>query len=177
MISQSRKGIENKITIHYGMTDYYKFYIDRYSKKFGDIPAQSYNTIVTEFNLMLAEMIVTEGLDFTIPFQLGIIGVRKYKPTVKLSESGSLINKLPVNPLETAKLWDSNPEAREKRIYIRYTNKHSDGYVFSLYYFKNKAKFKNKEGYSMIHKRGLKRKLSKNIKEKVIDAFLISNIK
>lgn len=177
MKSQSRKGIENKISIDYGLTDYYKFYMSKHAPKFGHITSQDYNTIISEFNLMLVEMIVTEGLDFIIPHQLGIIGVRKYKPVVKLSEHGNLINKLPVNPIETARLWDENPEAKEKKIYIRYTNKHSDGYVFSLYYFRTKAKFKNKDAYYMVYKRSLKRKLAKNIKEKVIDAFLISNIK
>lgn len=173
MIDTSRKGVENVIKIHYGMTDYLKFYNKKYGARYGKLSKAKYNEIISEANNLIGKMITDEGADFNLPFQLGTIGIRKYKPRVQLSVNGELINKLPVNPMETRKLWDSNPEAKEKNIYVRYTNKHSNGFVFSLFYFKKKAIFKNKNAYVLICKRGLKRRLAKNIKDKVIDAFLI----
>jgi hypothetical protein len=165
----------NKIPIHYGMEDYYKFYVKKYVKLkgFSSITSKIYNTIVSDANKMIMDSIIEEGKDFNIPFQLGILGVRKYKPKLQITSNNKIINNLPINPFETSKLWESNPEAKEKKVYVRYTNKHTDGYVFSLYYFKHKAKFKNKKAYSLITKRGIKRQLSKNIQDKVIDAFIM----
>lgn len=171
-MNTSRGGIENKIKIHYGTADYYKFYKEKYSKKYTEVSRKQYNDIISDANQLIADMITQEGIDFKIPFQLGVLGVRKYKPKVSLSEDGHLINKLPVNPIETRKLWDTNPEAEAKKIYIRYVNKHTNGYVFTLYYFKNKAMYKNKKAYVLIGKRSLKRALAKSIKDKLIDAFI-----
>jgi hypothetical protein len=75
--------------------------------------------------------------------------------------------------METRKLWDTNAEAKEKKVYVRFTNRHSDGFVFSLFFFKRTAKFKNKKAYSISYKRSLKRTFSTNIQNKVIDAFII----
>lgn len=165
----------NKIPLHYGMEDYYKFYVDKYVKQKGhsELTGLKYSQIVSDANSMIMDSIIEKGQDFVIPHQLGILGIRKYKPKLQITENGKVINKLPINPMETAKLWDSNPEAKEKKIYVRYTNKHTDGYVFSLYYFKNKAKFKNKKAYTITCKRGIKRQFAKNIKDKVIDAFIM----
>lgn len=170
----SRKGKKNKITIDYGIADYYKYYKKKYKS---EISSAKYNTIVSEFNQAIANLITDEQFEFNIPFNLGILCVRKTKPKLQVNENGTVINKLPINPVETAKLWASNPEAKERKIYVRYTNKHSNGYMFSLYFVKGKARFKNKQAYTLTCKRSLKRRLSQNIKEGTVDAYLINNYK
>jgi hypothetical protein len=170
----SRKGIKNKINIDFGISDYFKFYKKKYKSA---ISSQKYNKIISEYNTLVSELITDEQFEFNIPFQLGTLCVRKIKPKLYLGENGTVINKLPINPIETFKLWESNPEAKARKIYVRYMNKHSNGYMFSLYYVKGKAKFKNKQAYTISCKRSMKRRLSKNIKEGSIDAYLINNYK
>lgn len=171
----SRKGIKNKIQCDYGMNNYYSFYKKKYKKEhdFNKIDVKLYTKIINEFNKELFNHIVEKTLDLELPFSLGTIAIRKIKPKLTLGKNGKLINQLPINPIETKKLWDQNEEAKNKKIYIRYSNKHSDGYLFVIKYLKEKAKYKNKKAYFIQPKRNLKRTLSYNIKNKTIDAFEI----
>jgi hypothetical protein len=165
----------NKIPIHYGMKDYFKHYVTKYvkTKKNSTITKGIYSLIISDANQIIADSLIEKGQDFVMPYFLGTIGIRKYKPKLQLTASGKIINKLPINPMETRKLWDTNAEAKEKKVYVRFTNRHSDGFVFSLFFFKRTAKFKNKKAYSISYKRSLKRTFSTNIQNKVIDAFII----
>ena len=180
-MDNSRKGIRNKIKIHYGMKDYYNHYISSY--KVNDIndednpyiiSSQTYNNIITDFNSGIVDLILEEQYDFKIPFRLGMIGIRKFKPRLGIDDNGKLINKLPVNPRATRELWDSDPEAKKNKVYIRYTNKHSDGYVFTIHYFKKyKAKYKNKSVYKFEPVRSFTNNLAKKAKKGMLDAYLL----
>lgn len=180
-MDNSRKGRKNRIKVHFGMKDYYNHYISGYrSKDIKDednpyfITSQEYNKIITEFNNGIVDLILEEQYDFKIPFHLGLIGIRKFKPKLGLDSNGNLINKLPVNPRATRELWDSDPVAKEKKIFVRYTNKHSDGYVFTIHYYKKyKAKFKNKSVYKFDPVRRFTNELTKKIKQGMIDAYLL----
>lgn len=175
-MNTSRKGIPNKNIADYGMRDYYNFYIKKYSKlgdKY-DLDSNTYNSIISEHNSFVADLITDDVIDYKIPHFLGVLGVRKYKPKFEIEADGKIINKLPVNPIETAKLWEKDPQAKINKTFVRYTNKHSNGYVFSVYYFKSKAKFKNKKIYWLLPKRAIKRKVARNVKENLIDAFLLN---
>ena len=98
--------------------------------------------------------------------------LRKVKTEVKIDEDGNIINKLPVNWKETNKLWKENPAAKEKGIKIRYTNEHTNGYTFKIFYLRSKANYNNKSMYQMQFNRDMKRTLSKSIFQGKIDAFL-----
>ena len=103
-----------------------------------------------------------------------MIGIRKFKPRLGIDDNGKLINKLPVNPRATRELWDSDPEAKKNKVYIRYTNKHSDGYVFTIHYFKKyKAKYKNKSVYKFEPVRSFTNNLAKKAKKGMLDAYLL----
>lgn len=175
MYSTSRKNKPNKLKIDFGITDYYKFYKNKYIKKdeVYNLTSVEYNEIISDYNLEIKDLILNYNYDFKLPFQLGIIGIRKYKPTFKVENGKILTNNFPVNPRATRELWDSNPEAKNKKILVRYTNKHSDGYVFTLKYFKSNAKYKNKSIYRITFKREFQRELSVRAKEGSIDAFIL----
>lgn len=181
MIDNSRKGTKNKIKIHYGINDFYKYYISCFkTKQINDsknpfiVDKKVYTSIIEEYHDMIKEEIITNRLDYEIPFDLGMLGVRKFKPKLGIDENGKLINKLPVNPRATVELWKINPEAKAKKILVRYTNKHTNGYVFTIHYFKKyKAKFKNKTLYSFETVRGFKQKLNKKAELGIIDAYLL----
>tara|TARA_R110000851_G_scaffold57420_2_gene133763 strand:+ start:8285 stop:8755 length:471 start_codon:yes stop_codon:yes gene_type:complete len=113
---------------------------------------------------------------FRLPQRLGRIEIRKTKKTVKVDpKTGKIINKLVPNWQATKKLWKENPEAKEKKIVLRYTNEHTDGYVFRPRYMKNTANYKNKSIYKMSVNRELRRNTEPAIVSKRIDAFLLSS--
>lgn len=87
-------------------------------------------------------------------------------------ETGTLTNKLPINILETRKLWKQKPELTNK-VFVRFTNEHSNNFLFKLRYELNRAMYKNKRVYNFVFNRTLKKKLVENIKQKKVDAYLI----
>lgn len=166
----------NKIKIDYGNNDYYKFYKSRYIKsgnKLYNVSSTLYLAILSEYNKGVISIILDHNNDYKIPHGLGTIGLRKYKPKLETDNGKIIVNKLPIDPVSTRKLWDSNPEAKEKKIYVRFSNKHSGGYVFKMYWFRGKAIFRNKSIYTIKFKRDFTRLISQRIQEKSIDAFLI----
>lgn len=181
MIDNSRKGVENKIKIHYGIDDYYKYYISCFkTKQIQDkknpfiVDKKKYVAVIEDYHKLLREEIVTNRFDFELPYDLGMLGVRKFKPKLGIDDNGKLINKLPVNPRATVELWNKNPEAKEKKVLVRYTNKHTNGYVFTIHFFKKyKAKFKNKTLYSFETVRDFKQQLKKKAELGIIDAYLL----
>ena len=180
-MDNSRKGVKNKVKIDYGLADYYDHYLnEHYDDAVDDninpyiITSQQYSKIVSEFNDMIRESILEDRYDFKLPYNMGMIAIRKFKPELKLDKEGKLINKLPVNARATRELWDSNPEAKEKKIFVRYMNKHSNGYTFVIHYYKKyKAKYKNKSVYKFTPVRRFKVDLAKRIKNNLIDAYLL----
>jgi len=180
-MDNSRKGSKNKIKVHYGMKDYYRFFISNFKNNdIADddnpylVDSNTFSKIISEANQMVREEILEERYDFKFPYNLGMLGIRKFKPKLGLDDNGKLVNRLPVNPRATRELWDRDEEAKKKKVLVRYTNKHSNGYVFSVHYFKKyKAKFKNKTLYKFEVVRGFKSELAKRVKQGLIDAYLL----
>ena len=98
--------------------------------------------------------------------------MRKVKTEVKIGDDGKVINNLPVNWRETRKLWEENQAAKIKGTKIRYTNEHTDGHTFRIFYIRSKANYKNKSMYKLQFNREMKRQLSTSIFAGRIDAFL-----
>ena len=107
-----------------------------------------------------------------MPNRIGKIELRKINTEVKIGDDGKIINNLPTNWKATRELWAENENAREKRTKIRYTNEHTDGHTFRIFFKKSKANFKNKSIFKMQFNRYLKRQLSRSIFAGKIDAFL-----
>lgn len=104
--------------------------------------------------------------------KLGNLYLEKQKREIKYNpETDTIENNLPVNIPETLKLWREYPELRKKK-FVRFTNDHSNGYTFRLKFEVSKANFKNKQVYDFKFSETIKKKLSSNIIEKKVDAFL-----
>ena len=171
-MNNSRKGSKNRVKPGYGIRDYYKFYCKEYDYKGYEVDYKDYKNIISEFNQAILELIIYENLEFTLPYRLGSLALRKLKPEIT-ENNGVIINRNPINIKATMDLWDQNEEAREKKIKIRFTNKHSKGYVFFLHYFKGTANYKNKSVYQFIKFRKVKAQINKAVKEYNIDTYII----
>ncbi len=160
----------HRVKCDFGTGDYYKHFI----KETGltHISRFLFGEILKEFNGHVRDRISTKGAEYIMPNRTGKIELRKIKTEVKFGDDGKIINNLPVNWKATRELWAENESAKKKKTKIRYTNEHTDGHTFRIFYKTSKANFKNKSIYKMQFNRTMKRRLSESIFAGKIDAFL-----
>lgn len=170
-----QETIEKKSRIHrskadYGVNEYFRDF--KLKNKGSEITRKMYGQIIKEYNSFLRDGLSTKGREILLPRKLGRAELRKSKTELTVDESGNIVNNLAINWKETRKLWLDNQEAKEKKIKIRFTNEHTDGYTFNITYMRSKADFKNKTLYTIRFNRKLKRDLSESIFNGRIDAFV-----
>lgn len=175
-LKNSRKGKPNKVRGINGIKEYYKFYLKNYvpnkeSKYY--LKQTKFKKILQDFNNMMLEEIVLNNYEFKLPFRMGKLCLRKLKPKKEIDKNNKLINKNPVDVKSTMELWNKDKEAKDKKVLIRFTNKHSNGFIFFIRYDKSTANYKNKTVYHMKFHRKVKLFINKASKEYNIDAFLI----
>jgi len=164
----------HRIKTDYGNYDYYKHFVDNRSSDADCelVSRATFGQIIKEFNGHVRDRISTKGAEYIMPCRIGKVELRKMQTEVKIDDDGNIINNLPVNWRETRKLWAESDKAREKKTKIRYTNEHTGGYTFRIFYRTSKANFKNKSIYKLKFNRTMKRQLSTSIFAGKIDAFL-----
>ena len=160
----------HKVKTDYGTKDYYRYFQKKHGLK--HISRFIFGAIVREFNEHVSDSISKKGSEYIFPSKIGKVVLRKVKTEVTLDENGNIINNLPTNWEATRELWNENPAAKEKKIKIKFTNEHTDGYTFRIVYLRSKANYKNKSVYKMQFNRDMKRNLSQSIFKGRIDAFL-----
>jgi hypothetical protein len=161
---------DHKIKCQYGMGDYARWYSKNTEAPVSD---KIFRQVLKDFLKMNQEITSATGHSFKLPEQCGKIEIRKIKRELEVDENGKIINKLPINWQATKKLWAENPKAKDKKIKIRYTNEHTDGYVFHPYYIKRHANYKNKQYYKMQVNREMARNMYNSIMSGKLDAFLL----
>lgn len=166
-MSESRN---HKVKTDFGTGDYYRFFKKKHDA--GHISRYVFGKILREFNEHVSDSISKKGSEYTFPSKIGKIVLRKVKTEVTLDDDGNIINNLPTNWKATRELWKENPAAKERKVQIKFTNEHTDGYTFRIVYLRSKANYKNKSVYKLQFNRDMKRNLSESIFGGKIDAFL-----
>jgi hypothetical protein len=151
-----------KRPVEYGMSDYYKFYTKNYPYK---VEKRTYNEVISELNKFIVDEVVDTAKEFILPHRTGFIGIAKIKRGVTLLPDNTIINTNPPDWKATNKLWDEDPEAKEKKILVRHKNTHTGGYVYTIKYNKYNATFNNKAAMSFIATRDFKRAVTRRIND------------
>lgn len=167
MIEDNRN---HKVKSDYGSLDYYNFFCKKNTEI--EISRGLFGAILKEFNTHVRDRISFKGEEFIMPYRTGKVELRKIKNEVSIDENGEIINNMPTNWQATRKLWNESEAARKKKIKVRFTNEHTNGYTFKIFYRKSKANFKWKSVYKLQFNRTMKRQLSDSIFKGKIDAFL-----
>jgi hypothetical protein len=154
------KPVERKIKIHHGLKDYYKFYKSKYPDS--ELTHNQFSKVFRMFNLELAKRVV-EDRGVKLPFGFGSIDMVKIKKTVYENDEGVIVNRKPVDFKATKNLWESNKEAKDKKILIRHNNIHSDGYTFRIWYNKKYCNYKYKSFYFFKPVRKFSRSVTKRV--------------
>lgn len=155
-----------------GMTDFYNYYKDN---NFGNnkeslfyLERSEFNSIVTMIFKGIKDLILYENFEFNMPSRLGILSIKKVKRNIKVID-GKVAATLPIDWKKTNELWESNPEAKEKKVLIKHINNHTNGYVCRFRYNKSKANYKNKSIYRFRAARDFARELKTALFNKKIN--------
>ena len=163
----TNKRTEGKIKTHYGIRDYYKHYKSTCEDP---VDYKTYSKVISEFNESVIHEILNSSQEYNIPHLDLVISIRKDERKPKIKD-GKLYNNSPVDWYRTNRLWDRDPEAKEKKILVRYLNTHTSGFVFRIYCKKFSSRLKNKSFYKFKPSRNFQRKLSERIKDNDKDSF------
>lgn len=162
---------KDRIKANYIMKHITQYVTTRMVKEFPGITEKDIRKAIRRyFELCIDDL--TRGNHIYFGAKLGNLYVVKEKREIKYDpETDQIINTLPVNIAETLKLWKARPELRKKK-FIRYTNEHSDGYMYRLKYEVSMATFKGKQYYNFKYSKPVREKLNENINNKNIEVFL-----
>ena len=159
--------INKRVKRDYGISDYYKYYLKNTDKKISKL---TYNKIISDFNKEIIKLIISENLEYQ-PTKLGFtFCIRKTKKVPKIKD-GKLINTSPIDWKSTKELWENNPEAKEKKLLLRFLNNHTFKYVFRIKGLKQGYIYKNKKKYKFKPARSFQRLLAKRILDPTLENF------
>lgn len=147
---------------HYGMSDYYQFYLKQVDtlksnqgivKKNYIVDKGTFNDIISEFNELFVQKVLNDGLMIPLPHNFGYIGVKKQKVPFHAK------NRLKVD-------WEKK---KETGMNVFFTNDHTNNYFYKIMWIRPKANFPSKNLYHYIPVRYFKRTLGKLLKNKLAD--------
>ncbi len=159
-LKKGKPGI--KYNTHYGMSDYYQFYLEQVDtlkaneiiiKNNNIVDKHTFNKITTDFNEMFVQKVLQEGIFTPLPYNFGHIGIRKKK--VPFHQK----NRLRMN-------WEV---LKETGLKVMFTNDHTNNYYYKIVWWKPKAPIPSKRLYSYIPVRYFKRVLGKLLKGRITD--------
>lgn len=158
----------HKVNNSYGVYDVYKYI--RRNKWFDigqPITEHQFYSIIRRMNNLLADALI-HGHDIELPCRMGIIEVRKYDARISI-EGGKVKTNLPIDWDRTLKLWSEDEEAYKERTLIKMEEKE----IFSIFYNRTAANYKNKSFYEFRPNRQLKLMIKRRIKAGKLDAFML----
>lgn len=165
-LSESRK---HKVTNSIGVYSAYKWLRKRQWVDIGQrLTEHEFYSIIRKINDELAHNL-SVGKEIRLPNRMGTIELRKINSYIEYKD-GKLHTNLPIDWDRTLKLWSEDDEAYKNRTLIKMEEKE----IFKIYYNKNKADYTNKSFYQFNANRELKRTLKRNIKEGIVDAYLLN---
>jgi len=144
-----------KISITGTLVDAYKAY--KRTRKKSVIDYKTYIEVCHLFNKSVSDKIITESMEFRIPYGLGTIRIKSIKNSIKIKDGVIESSKACVDWKKTKEMymqlygtndWDKLREIPNKKV-VLYTNEHSNGYRMKWYWSRRSSySFTNKKMYS-----------------------------
>lgn len=160
----------HKVKNSLGVYDAYKYYRRNKPKDPKFILTESqYFAIIRLINNTIAQSII-DGHDFTIPFNLGTLEIRKFDRNITFDSNGNIQTNLPIDWDKTLKLWYEDKNSFKQKKLIRVNTME----IFTIYYNRGKANYNNKSFYEFRINRKLKQGLKNRINKGVIDALKLA---
>jgi len=109
---------------------------------------------------------IASGNDFKIPHRMGVVELRKYDTSIRIGKDGKVYDNLPIDWNRTLELWYEDEESYKKKTLVKMEEKE----IFTIYYNRNLATYKNQSYYEFKFNRDMKLMLKQKIKEGAVDA-------
>lgn len=153
----------------HGIKNIYKYY-----KSLSENPVE-YQLFIKawkDFAELITDEIAFSGKDFTMPFRVGTLGIRKQKIRVNVNPDGT-IDKRYLRPdwSATKKLWEKDQAAKENKQLVFHLNKHFRGFNCKWFWDKSTCSIINQTAYSLVMSRTNKRKLAQAIFSGEVDYY------
>ena len=161
------KSRVHKVKNSLGVYDAYKWLRKNKWLDMEPISEHDFYAIIRAVNKALAKSFLHLG-SINLPLRMGEIILRKYHPSIT-SQDGKIKTNLPVDWDSTLQLWSEDKESYKKRTLIRLEEKE----VFKVLYDKSKALYNNKSFYTLELNRNIKLSLKKQLKNGLLDAFML----
>jgi len=157
----------SKHKTHFGIRDAYMYYKSTCDTA---VDYNIFTDICKEFYKEVSKMIVFNAFELRMPYRLGRLRVRKYKPKLKINADGTLDkSKLFVDYANTNKLWSEDEEAKKNKKLVYHLNDHSNGYQHRWFWEKRTSNIPNHSAYCFMPSRQNKRTLAKALKDEDIE--------
>ena len=131
------------------------------------INKKDFSFILNSFFSFLKEK-VSKNIPVKLPVGFGKIYIKSYKQKIRIDKNGKISGLCP-NWKVTKELWEKDPEAKKNKKLIFYPNFDTDRRVYKIAWSMKNLFAKNKFLYSFIASADLRKKFSKNIREKKIE--------
>ena len=161
------KSRVHKVKNSLGVYDAYKWLRKNKWLDMEPISEHDFYAIIRAVNKAIAKSFLHLG-SINLPLRMGEIILRKYHPSITLQD-GKIKTNLPVDWDSTLQLWSKDKESYKKRTLIRLEEKE----VFKVLYDKSKALYNNKSFYTLELNRDIKLSLKKQLKNGLLDAFML----
>lgn len=143
----------------------YKEYLKKDKLEY-KIDSSLYSKVLNSFNKKISKKIMKESFEYMLPYRLGNLRIKKYKPSIKIDENGNLDYKgLSPDWKATKELWKKDEDAKKNKKLVFHINDHSDGYNYKWHFSNYRSNCENRSVYSFIPTRTNKRTLAKLIKD------------
>lgn len=105
--------------------DYQHYYREHYSNC---VDWVIYRNVWKDLTKILVEEMLINNYEWKFPCGLGSLQINKYKPKLRIKDNKLYTKNLKIDWKETKVLWESDLEAKEKKLKVYHTNSHTDGY-------------------------------------------------
>lgn len=154
------------ITGSVGVYDIYKYLR---KKKWLNIPRplkeKEFYAIIRSVNKHLANEL-GKGVEIKLPHRMGSLEIRKRPSRISIID-GKVTTNLPIDWQTTLKLWYEDKEAYDNRTLVRLEAEE----IFKVFYNKTNANYNNKIFYGFRPVREIKRSITHNAKQGILDAY------
>ena len=157
----------HKVKNSLGTYDAYKWLRKNKWLDVGPISEHDYYAIIRTVNKALALNFLHSG-SIKLPERMGEIILRKY-PVKLCLKNGKLQTNLPIDWDATLNLWSKDKDSYAKKTLIRSEERE----LFKVLYDKSNALYNNKSFYSFELNRDVKVALKKQLKNGLLDAFML----
>lgn len=154
---------KNKHEVDFGIFDVYTFYVKKTGNPY-NLTRVQFKNIWKQFIQKVWTEIIENKFVFRMPYSLGSIYIKGYKPKIKIEKDGKVnMRHIAMDFKKSIEYWKENPEDGKRVIYN--FNDHTDGYLMKIYWDRRTCNIAGYTKYACVPSRQIKRRLAKYIKE------------